>query len=317
MMDPQGYSQGDANQQDAFGAAAALGGPGMQYAVNAGRQFAEGFLSRMLNVSDLRRYFAVSTDYVKNKLKLILFPYTYHGTWKRATLAIEESMGCASVTHPPPRGDINAPDLYIPLMGFITYIVFCAMVAGFSGVFSPEILGIVGTKALVIFGLDAAVLWVGYYLLSNGSQPLWDCVAMCGYVFVGIALNELAQMIGGRWFLYPCLIFTGCGVATFLSHSVRVVLASDPSPASDNRNSFKGYPDSQYMGGMGGEEDPSVREHYNRRYFVLFLAFLQFLVMYLLAFSPVVEADPNNPQKLYDRTQNTGNNQPPPIIPNK
>ena len=279
-----------------------ISGAGMQYMMDTGRQYAEGIIGRIINIRELRKYFAVSTSYVLNKLRLILFPYTYHGSWQRNSLQIKGEHGDVASL---PRTDINAPDLYIPVMGFVTYIVFCAMVAGFAGGFKPEMLGLVGTKALVFFGLDVVVLKLGYYLLSSAAQSLLDCVSMCGYVFVGVALNELAQMIGGKWLLYPCLIFTCCGFGVFLMHAVRVVLRSDPAPASaDIYTGPTGYSEPSYggmnMGDVSG--DPSLKEENRRRYFLLFLAFVQLAVMYFLAFTPAV-ASTQQSQQYYNQQQ--------------
>lgn len=40
----------------------------------------------------------------------------------------------------PPRQDINAPDLYIPLMAIFTYIVVVGFSAGSKGHFSPQLI---------------------------------------------------------------------------------------------------------------------------------------------------------------------------------
>jgi len=285
---PSGNGQGDMFN----GAGFPIDSAGVKFMMDTGRQYAEGFIGRMINIRELRRYFAVSTDYVLNKLKLILFPYTHHGTWQRSSLQIKGEHG---EMYPPPRADINAPDLYIPVMGFITYIIFCAIVAGFAGGFKPEMLGIVATKALVFFALDVAVLRLGYYLLASSTQSLLDCVALCGYVFVGVAINELGQMIGGRWLLYPCLVFTCAGISVFLMHTVRVIMLSDPSPAASSGYGAPAYGDSSFDLSGEGHMDPSIRQQNYRRYYLFFLAFIQLVVMYFLAFTPDVVAATNIP----------------------
>lgn len=264
---------------------------GMRYVVDTGRQYVEGTVARIINLRALRRYFAVSTDYVRNKLKLVLLPYSHRGSWQRSV--IQTSTG---EEYPPPRADINAPDLYVPVMGFITYIVLCAIVAGVAGAFKPELLGLVATKALVVVALDVAALKLGFYLLSNSAHALLDCAALCGYVFVGVALNELAQLAGGRWLLYPTLVATGAGMAVFLVRTVRVALLADPAPIAPGDYAAAqqyaaaagapvGYADTGY-----DAADSTLREHKRRRYFLLFLGLAQVAVMYFLAFVPRVAA---------------------------
>jgi hypothetical protein len=50
----------------------------------------------------------------------------------------------------PPTSDINAPDLYIPLMGFLTYCVLCCLVDVMSvpSRFKPEVRALSRVEAL-------------------------------------------------------------------------------------------------------------------------------------------------------------------------
>ena len=40
----------------------------------------------------------------------------------------------------PPSVDLNAPDLYIPTMSMVTYVLLSGVLYGTSGEFSPEII---------------------------------------------------------------------------------------------------------------------------------------------------------------------------------
>jgi len=162
----QGNDGGNAGDQASVFGMIPIDSAGVQMAVDTGRRAAEGFLARLINVRELRRYFAVSTDYVFDKLKLILFPYFFHGSWQRSSIKLNGANGSK---YPPPRADINAPDMYIPVMGFVTYIIICAMVAGFAGGFKPEMLGIVGTKAFISLLIDVGFVWLGFQL--NNLNP--------------------------------------------------------------------------------------------------------------------------------------------------
>ncbi|KAE8807207.1 protein YIF1B-B-like [Hordeum vulgare] len=81
-------------------------------------------------LSNPQYYFQVNNQYVWNKLKVVLFPFLHRGHWTRTT----ELVG-GRLSYKPPVQDINAPDMYIPLMAFTTYIV----VAGYA-------LGVLGRK---------------------------------------------------------------------------------------------------------------------------------------------------------------------------
>jgi hypothetical protein len=61
-----------------------------------------------------------------------------------------------------PSEDLNAPDLYIPLMAFVTYILVMGFIMGITDTFTPEV--------LVRARLTSAVL---ANLSSQGSTASW------------------------------------------------------------------------------------------------------------------------------------------------
>ena len=74
-----------------------------------------------LSLDLIKDYFDVTNRYVLNKLRIILFPFTVKtDDWKRQGMSYEFSNEGTMVT---PRGDLQAPDLYIPLMSFVTFIL--------------------------------------------------------------------------------------------------------------------------------------------------------------------------------------------------
>lgn len=114
--------------------------------------------------SDPQYYFQVNDQYVRNKLKVVLFPFLHRvstnplviisavpsfgfyclfyycntclalclfliqGQWTRIT----EPVG-GRLSYKPPFYDINAPDLYIPLMSFGTYVILAGLSLGLRG----------------------------------------------------------------------------------------------------------------------------------------------------------------------------------------
>ncbi|RVW91938.1 Protein YIF1B [Vitis vinifera] len=78
--------------------------------------------------SDPQYYFQVNDHYVRNKLKVVLFPFLHRGHWTRIT----EPVG-GRLSYKPPIYDINAPDLYIPFMAFGTYVILAGLSLGLRG----------------------------------------------------------------------------------------------------------------------------------------------------------------------------------------
>lgn len=123
----------------------------------------------------------------------------------------------------PPREDINSPDMYIPVMAFVTYILLSAVLAGLRGSFRPELFGLTASTTCALVLLEIVALKFGCYLqnISNESQLL-DLISYSGYKFVGIIATTLIAEIsnGGRgtggylgWIVF---LYTFAALAFFL-----------------------------------------------------------------------------------------------------
>lgn len=123
----------------------------------------------------------------------------------------------------PPRDDLNSPDMYIPVMAFVTYILLSTILAGLRGSFKPELLGSITSTALAVVLFEIGVLKVAMYILSisNDSQLL-DLVAYSGYKFVGIIVTLVVSEIlsGGNgttgWIGWAIFLYTFAANAFFL-----------------------------------------------------------------------------------------------------
>lgn len=91
-----------------------------QKLADQGKELVNKELEKYVSVSKLKYYFAVDNKYVINKLKLLFFPFA-HKDW---SLKFDQDNAVQ------PRYDLNAPDLYIPTMGYITYIVLAGFILG-------------------------------------------------------------------------------------------------------------------------------------------------------------------------------------------
>uniref|UniRef100_A0A3B3RLE5 Protein YIF1 n=1 Tax=Paramormyrops kingsleyae TaxID=1676925 RepID=A0A3B3RLE5_9TELE len=131
-----------------------------------GKEMVDKNLARFIPISKLKYYFAVDTIYVAKKLGLLVFPYM-HQNWE---VSYQQDTPVA------PRFDINAPDLYIPAMAFITYI----LVAGLA--FGTQDRMIVEVLAGLVFGR------IGYYLML-----LWCCVSIFVFMIRTLRLKILSE----------------------------------------------------------------------------------------------------------------------------
>jgi hypothetical protein len=203
-----------------------------QTAFRHGQEYVEQNFGRYVNVSALKHYFNVSNSYVVNKLFLVLFPWR-HRPWSR-----KQGVGANGQEgwYLPPREDINSPDMYIPVMALVTYILLSTLMAGLRGDFKPELLGLTASTSFAVVLVEIVALKLGCYLLSISSQSqLFDLIAYSGYKFVGIIVTVAVAQIfnGGKgtggWLGWTVFFYTFLANSLFLMRSLKYVLLPESS----------------------------------------------------------------------------------------
>ncbi|KAF8477283.1 putative membrane protein [Kalaharituber pfeilii] len=237
----------------------------------AGQEYVEQNLFKYINVTALKHYFNVTNGYVLNKLGLVLFPWR-HKPWSRMGGQRTGANGQVETYFLPPRDDINSPDMYIPVMAFVTYILLSTLLAGLAGNFKPDLLGRTATTAFVIVIFEILGLKLGCYLLniSNESQLL-DLVAYSGYKFVGIIVNMTVSRLNSSVIMWIVFLYTFASLAFFLLRSLKYVLL--PDNITDNpRGTTYAMARSQKL---------------RRTQFLFFYSYVvQFLFMWILSSNP-------------------------------
>ena len=170
----------------------------------------------------LRYYFYVSNDYVYNKLRLVLFPFR-HRDWARIVTVDHEGRAA----YRPPQDDLNAPDLYIPLMAFVTWIILSSVARATQEFFSPEVFGKLASRGLSVVLLEVLVLKGGLHMLSDApAPPMLTLVAWSGYKFVGACLVVMAFLVLGTLVGYSGLLYSAVASAFAINEQRRAVWLS-------------------------------------------------------------------------------------------
>ncbi|RKP36686.1 hypothetical protein BJ085DRAFT_24754 [Dimargaris cristalligena] len=199
-------------------------------AVNAGHEYVEKNLNRYINLPMLRHYFNVSNSYVLKKIQLLLFPFGQK-QWTRLALRSEQTGH--TIGYKPPREDLNSPDLYIPVMSMITYVLLVGIVSGTKHMFHPEILGLTASKALAVMLFEVVVIKLGCYLLNVSSESQFlDLVCYSGYKFIGIIVTLLVRTLIPGWTTWFVFFYTNLAVGFFLLRSLRHIVLPDTSAAT-------------------------------------------------------------------------------------
>ncbi|XP_053613823.1 protein YIF1B-B [Plodia interpunctella] len=227
-----------------------------------GKEVVQRELSRFVPVSRMRYYFAVDTRYVLKKLMLILFPFT-HKEWM---LKYDQDSPVQ------PRYDINAPDLYIPSMGYVTYVLLAGFMLGLQHRFSPEQIGMQASSALAYIIFEMILYLVTLYITNtNTNLKTLDLLAFSGYKYIIMIGSLLAGLMLGRTGYYCSLVYTSFTLSYFLVKTLRVQVlsGSGSSPAAPYSDPWP---------------RPSASGTKRRVYFLLFVAITQPLLSWWLTY---------------------------------
>ncbi|XP_067313801.1 protein YIF1A [Pseudorasbora parva] len=188
-----------------------------------GKDIVNKEINRFMPVNKLKYLFAVDTKYVMKKLLILIFPYT-HQDWE---------VRYHRDTPLTPRHDVNAPDLYIPTMAFITYILLAGMALGIQKRFSPEVLGLCASTALVWIIIEVLVMLLSLYLLTvHTDLSTFDLVAYSGYKYVGMIFTVLCGLLFGSDGYFVALAWSSCALMFFIVRSLKMKILSSISADS-------------------------------------------------------------------------------------
>jgi len=173
----------------------------------------------------LQPYFNVKKNYVQSKLKILLFPYL-HKSWHRR-LTPDRTM------YLPPNLDINAPDLYIPLMAFVTYVLLVGFFMGTRFKFTPDVLGTTSSTAVATIIIEVILLKLSTWLWNFPPIPILELLAYSGYKFVGITVNIISGIIFGNYGFYVSFLLTNVSTCLFLVYTFKALI---PTPLGSTQS---------------------------------------------------------------------------------
>lgn len=241
--------------------------------VGAGRQIVDRELEKYVPVSKFKYYFAVDTMYVTKKLRLLFFPFT-HSDW---SVKYEQGQPVQ------PRYELNAPDLYIPTMAYVTYVLLAGFVLGFQKRFSPEQLGIQASSALAWSLAEVIIELITLHIMNiNTNLTTLDLVAYSGYKYVGMIFAVLLSLIFSSTGYYLGLSYFSLSLAFFLMRTLKcqVLPEGQTQPSHD-----------MYGNPMMGGDEQHLTGNKRRTYILLFVAFVQPVLMWWLS-SHLLSAPP-------------------------
>ncbi|XP_041351456.1 protein YIF1B-A-like isoform X2 [Gigantopelta aegis] len=209
----------------------------MQYGTSLagqGKELLNKNIEQYVASSKIKYYFAVDTTYVGKKLGLLAFPFT-HSDW---SIRYNQEEPVA------PRYEVNAPDLYIPIMAFVTYILVAGLVMGTQERFTPEQLGVQASSALVWIIIELLAILLSLYLMNLSKEIKYlDMIAYLGYKFVGMIFSLLGGLVMKATGYYSVLLWFSLTLVFFLVRTLKVQIL----PHSTDDGFSKGNKRSLYL----------------------------------------------------------------------
>lgn len=155
-------------------------------------------------LSFLKEYFNVTHSYVRWKLIFVWFPFLQRSEAVTRSVSRDfPDQGFDDTTKDTSDGvglrlrPGRRPDLYIPLMGLISFVLLFGLNKGSN--FHPDDLYNVSTYAMVLLVIEVLLLKGASYILSVPTLTMTDVTAVCGYKFANLCLSLFALMfIGGN-----------------------------------------------------------------------------------------------------------------------
>ncbi len=110
-----------------------------------------------------------------------------------------------------PINDDNAPDLYIPFMSLITYVLLCALCYGTAGQFDPEVILNVTTKCIIIQFMEVCLFKFGVYMIIGGSSGSTSTLGKDGNTTT-LSFMDLFSFTGYKYLALTCNMLIGLSV---------------------------------------------------------------------------------------------------------
>jgi protein transport protein YIF1 len=173
-----------------------------------------------------KNYFEVNHSYVLKKLLLLLIPFTKR-SWSRKRaheqVQFDNAADDSKYSFVPPRDDVNAPDLYIPVMSFVTYVLLVGFIFGTQDAFTAEVLAKYCSKGLGVLTLEVLIIKLGLYLINAQATPWLDVIAYRGYKFVGVIVAMVVNVIKPKLY-YFSFLYAAIAMFIFLLRSHRRII---------------------------------------------------------------------------------------------
>jgi len=159
---------------------------------------------------------------------IVVFPFTVKGdAWKRQK-NFDMMAGGDPDAAATPRTDVQAPDLYIPLMSFVTFLIQAGCVQGFNrGDFDMQKLFLLNSFALFFWLFETLILKGCFYFMNIANLAYMELLCYTGYKFVALCIIVVCDGLFGTLGSYAALAIFGGLYAWFFFATLKSNISSN------------------------------------------------------------------------------------------
>ncbi|CAD8063740.1 unnamed protein product [Paramecium sonneborni] len=176
---------------------------GMAYA-NFGKKFSgigdkyDSFLNKIFS-SQYRFYFDVDNMYVVKKSIMTIAPYLYRGNW-----TLNSEFQAIS-----PTENVHAPDLYLPLMSLITFVLLRCLSLGIydKSSFNPGYIVESFWKCFVISLLELIIIKIVFCFMDGIRVNTVDLISHLNYRYCSLCALMIFNILTNNLFSFFCTIY--------------------------------------------------------------------------------------------------------------
>lgn len=167
------------------------------------------------SLEGLKPYFDIDNKYVLVKLRYLFLPFLKD----KSANSEYESKYC-----------IEYPDLYLPIMSFITYVLFINFKTAIQSpqTFNPQTLSRILSKDLSLYIINAAIVKLLMFIFLNNPLGFTDICSLVGYKFVYMVIFVmLSVFMSTKTIRYIAFIILGLLSALFSRKSLNKKLSDE------------------------------------------------------------------------------------------
>lgn len=181
-----------------------------KHAISLGSSYINRTVS-LGRLESIQKYFKIDNSYLLRKLFLVVYPYK-ENIWLERTERDVQSV------------PIAYPDLYIPLVAIVTYVLSVAYELEIKEKFKPEELGKITTKSILLTLLEIFLIKGVSFFFSSTSLDILDIFSFTGYKYFTIVLMRICtgifpiilSKLSSLFFILSFSIFLGRSLKHFL-----------------------------------------------------------------------------------------------------